>query len=67
MKNLQSRLYDLLCSIEELEPEIQRIMKRKNTFKNITLKSNLAFLNANLDSIKRQALNIITKENKDGM
>ena len=67
MKNLQSRLYDLLCSIEELEPETQRIMKRKNTFKNITLKSNLAFLNANLDSIKRQALNIITKENKDGM
>ena len=67
MKDLQSRLYDLLCSIEELEPEIQRIMKRKNTFKNITLKSNLAFLNANLDSIKRQALNIITKENKDGM
>ena len=59
MKDLQSRLYDLLCSIEELEPEIQRIMKRKNTFKNITLKSNLAFLNANLDSIKRQALNII--------
>ena len=67
MKDLQSRLYDLLCSIEELEPEIQRITKRKNTFKNITLKSNLAFLNANLDSIKRQALNIITKENKDGM
>ena len=67
MKNLQSGLYDLLCSIEELEPEIQRITKRKNTFKNITLKSNLAFLNANLDSIKRQALNIITKENKDGM
>jgi len=61
MKTLKSKLYDLLVAIEELEPEIKKIMDKEPTFDNIASRCDIGFLEASLNNSKNLALNIISK------